>query len=336
MKKINEGDLGLGSPTERLPWWFLLRLFWEQLDIWGYAPSIGLPEARAAVASRKFQKNGVKLDPETNITFSMKGSRMIYPFLIKLILEMVGRIEVVLALPFYPGHLIAARWAGAKVRFVPAMNAKDFVDGLEERLRSGLLNPAVVIVCAIGNPFGYRFDLESYRRLVSLAHEFGFKLIVDEAYAELGYDGTVTASPFQAKDALPVTFVTMTGSKFLSAAAGGIGIGISSVELVAAYNKATEFLSEGGNGLIQAAFAYALPHCDPYIIRLAQMYKNRAYGYAALLEQVGLTNAKKGIGDGGMFLWTPTDRLDADNLVAQRQEFWHYDSPWKGVPRYWR
>lgn len=319
MKKKKEfrPDYGLGSPTERLSWWFLLRLMWEQFGIWGYSPANGLLAVREAVAAEKLRRNDVALDAEKNISFSPKGSRIIYPFLIQLLIKMLNRTEFVMMLPFYPGHLKSVLWAGGKPVFVAAWTAREYVDRLEEELRKGRFWPAAVIICSIGNPFGYKTDLESFRRLVRLAHEFGFILIVDEAYAELSYDGIAAPSPFQAEDALPVTVATMTGSKFLSAAAGGIGLAMGPENIIAPLNDAMEFLSEGGNGLIQTAFGFALPHVGPYVRELLGVYSGRAEGYTGLLENAGLPNAKNGVGDGGMFLFPPTDDVDADELVTQ-------------------
>lgn len=312
------GNFGLGSPTQHLSWWFLLRLFWEQLGSWGYAPGNGLLDARKAVAGYKLKKHGVKLDPERNIAFSAKGSRIIYPFLIQLILKALGRTEVVMMLPYYPGHLKSVRWAGGKAIFIAALSAKNYVDRLEEKLRKGGFLPAAVIICSIGNPFGYKCDLLSFERLVALAHEFGFILIVDEAYSELSYDGIAAPSPFQVAGALRVTVATMTGSKFLSAAAGGIGLAMGPDTLIAPLNEAMEFLSEGGNGIMQTAFGFALPHCGPYVNNLVKLYSGRAHAYADLLVQkAGLPHAHFGIGAGGMFLWTPTDELDADELARR-------------------
>lgn len=312
------GDFGLGSPNERLSWWFLLRLFWEQLGAWGYAPGNGLRKAREAVAERKLQKHGVVLDPDANVTFTMKGSRMIYPFLVKLVMDKLQRNQVLLPLPFYPGHVSAVRWAGGHAIFVPATNAQEFVAGLEEKLWQGLL-PAAVIVSSIGNPMGYRYNSWAFGKLVGLAHQYGFKLIVDEAYADLAYDGTTTASPLEAEDALQVTLITMTASKFLSAAAAGIGILIGTPDMVGDFNAAVGDFSEGGNGLVQTAFASALPHCDAYTGDLAQKYASRASSYSSFLYQAGLHNSVRGIGEGGMFLWTPTDDVDA-GVLADRAE----------------
>jgi aspartate/methionine/tyrosine aminotransferase len=277
-----------------------------------------LLKAREAVSKYELRKHGVKLDPATNVTFSMKGSRMIYPFLLEIILDRLQRNTVILPIPFYPGHVSAVRRAGGRAVFVPATSAREFVNGLEEKLRQGLL-PAAVVVSSIGNPLGYRYNSWAFNRLVGLAHQYGFKLVVDEAYAELAYDGTATASPLEAEDALQVTLITMTASKFLSAAAAGIGILIGTPDLIGDFNSAVGDLSEGGNGLVQSAFGFTLPHCDAYVRDLAKKYADRATDYSSLLFQAGLHNAVRGVGDGGMFLWTPTDDVDAD-LLADRAE----------------
>ncbi|MDR3643060.1 MAG: pyridoxal phosphate-dependent aminotransferase [Candidatus Doudnabacteria bacterium] len=313
------GDFGLGSPNERVSLWFLLRLIWEQFGIWGYAQSNGIEKAQEAVVAYKRNRHGVVLDPCKNVRFSPKGTRIIYPFLIQLILEQLKRTEVVMTLPFYPGHLKAVRWAGGKAVFLAALSAVTYVDRLEEKLRKGGFHPAAVIICSIGNPYGYKCDLESFRRLVALAHEFGFILIVDEAYAELSYDCIPAPSPFEVEGALPVTVATMTGSKFLSAAAGGIGLSIGPERILQPLSENMEFLSEGGNGLIQSAFAFALPHIEPYVRNLAKLYDSRAHSYADLLYEAGLYEAKSGVGDGGMFLWVPTDDLSSNELADRAQ-----------------
>jgi DNA-binding transcriptional MocR family regulator len=112
----------------------------------------------------------------------------------------------------------------------------------------------------------------------------------------------------------------MTGSKFLSAAAGGIGVGIGSADLVTAFNAAVRDLSEGGNGMLQTAFGSVLAHCDASVARLSSLYHSRALGYTELLEQAGFANARAGIGDGGMFLFPPTGDINADELTQKAEE----------------
>jgi 2-aminoadipate transaminase len=97
---------------------------------------------------------------------------------------------VVVEAPTYLGGLMAFRGYEADVRGVPLDDAGMRVDVLEDLLAGGLRPKIVYTIPDYQNPTGLSMSAERRRGLVDLARRYGFLILEDVAYRELGFGAT--------------------------------------------------------------------------------------------------------------------------------------------------
>ena len=101
---------------------------------------------------------------------------------------------VVVEAPTYLGGLMAFRGYEADVRGVPLDDAGMRVDVLEDLLSGGLRPKIVYTIPDYQNPTGLSLSAERRPELVDLARRYGFLILEDVAYRELGF-GEKAATP---------------------------------------------------------------------------------------------------------------------------------------------
>jgi 2-aminoadipate transaminase len=91
--------------------------------------------------------------------------------------------------PTYLGGIMAFRGYEADVRGVPVDNDGMRVDVLGDLLASGLRPKIVYTIPDFQNPTGLSMSADRRRELAGLARRYGFLILEDVAYRELGFDG---------------------------------------------------------------------------------------------------------------------------------------------------
>jgi 2-aminoadipate transaminase len=97
---------------------------------------------------------------------------------------------VVVEAPTYLGAIMAFRGYEADVRAVPMDAGGLRVDVLEDLLRGGLRPKLVYTIPDHQNPTGLSLAADRRPALAALAHRYGFLILEDVAYRELGFDAT--------------------------------------------------------------------------------------------------------------------------------------------------
>src|SRR5213592_1299502 len=88
------------------------------------------------------------------------------------------------------------------------------VDELERRLTAGLRPKLVYTIPDHQNPAGVSLPLERRARLVELARAYGFPIVEDVAYRELGFDETSEPSLWSLAPELVVQLGTTSKTFF--------------------------------------------------------------------------------------------------------------------------
>jgi aspartate/methionine/tyrosine aminotransferase len=156
-----------------------------------YAPALGLPELREAIASKVWRANGIDIDPQQE---AIVTAGAVEGLLLILLAVLDPGDEVILPDPSYTNFEGIIRVInGVPVR-VPVREENGF------RLEAGQVEKAigkrtrVVIVNSPANPTGavlHRADLEA---LAELALRHNLLIISDEAYEAFLYDGLAHTS----------------------------------------------------------------------------------------------------------------------------------------------
>jgi alanine-synthesizing transaminase len=171
----------------------------------GYAPSVGIAEARAAVAE-ECTGRGMPLDAD-RVVLTMGTSEGIELALTALA---EGGDEVLVPLPTYPLYTAVLAKVGARPVFYRTDPDRGWLPDLEHL--ESLISPATRAIVAIdpNNPTGATYPEDVRRRLVELADTRGIPLLADEVYADLAFDGPVAAVAASNPDAPVITFSSLS------------------------------------------------------------------------------------------------------------------------------
>jgi len=149
-----------------------------------YAPTRGLAGTLDALAGRLETVQGRR--PEDDELVVTSGAIEVLALIGKSFLER-GDVVVVEG-PTYLGAIMAFRSFEAEVVAVSMDDGGLQVDELERRVADGLRPKLVYTIPDHQNPAGVSLGVERRRPLVELARRYGFLVVEDVAYRELGFD----------------------------------------------------------------------------------------------------------------------------------------------------
>jgi len=122
--------------------------------------------------------------------------------------------------PTWSGAVQTFRAAGAEVVTVPLDAHGTDVDALERELKgladSGRRAKMFYTIPNFQNPTGVTTPLDRRRRIVELAHEYGFVVVEDDAYSDLRYRGERVPTIYSLDDRGMVAYLS-TFSKIMAA-----------------------------------------------------------------------------------------------------------------------
>jgi alanine-synthesizing transaminase len=171
----------------------------------GYAPSVGIPAAREAVAVECTQR-GMPMSPDRVVITSGTSEG------IELALTAMAQSgdEVLVPTPTYPLYTAVLAKIGARAVFYRTDPDNGWQPDLDH-LRT-LVTPATRALVAIdpNNPTGATYPAETRKALLEIADTNNIPLLADEVYADLAFDGPVPAFASQNLDAPVITFSSLS------------------------------------------------------------------------------------------------------------------------------
>jgi alanine-synthesizing transaminase len=171
----------------------------------GYAPSVGILTAREAVTTECVQR-GMPMTPDRVVITSGTSEG------IELALTALAGPgdEVLIPVPTYPLYTAVLAKIGARAVFYRTDAARGWQPDIDH-IR-GLITPATraLVVIDPNNPTGATYTAEARRALVDLADRHNFPLLADEVYADLAFDGPVSALAALDPDAPVITFSSLS------------------------------------------------------------------------------------------------------------------------------
>ena len=272
-----------------------------------YSASRGIPNLRAAIATRYKNLFDVDLDPETEVVTTI-GAKEGLTHLMWVLLG-PGDTAIVPS-PSYPIHLAGPGFAGASVITVPMVDpgsstndpGDDFFDGLVAAWQSATVKPRVIICSFPHNPTSASVDLAFMERLVHFALEHEVIICHDFAYADLGFDGYQPPSILQVPRAKECCVELYTLTKSFSMAGWRVGFMVGNKEIVAALTKLKSYLDYGTFQPIQIAAIVAMNEAPDYPVELNHIYQSRRDVLCEGLNRIGWEITPP---QGTMFLWAP-------------------------------
>ncbi|HXT34976.1 MAG TPA: pyridoxal phosphate-dependent aminotransferase [Chloroflexota bacterium] len=212
-------QMNIGQPDFPTPSPILQAVQSFPRSVLAYAPSSGLPEARAAW-SEYYRRQGFEV-PEEEVLVTIGGSEAIQ-FAIAAVADPGDNILVFE--PTYTNYVGFA--AGTSVELKPiALDASNgyALPSLEEVARAVDPRTRALLLCNPNNPTGSVYDASTMSGFVTLAERHGLFLIVDEVYREFVYDGRSRVSVLALAPRSPHVIMVDSVSKRFNACGARVG-----------------------------------------------------------------------------------------------------------------
>lgn len=258
-----------------------------------YAPVLGLPELRAAIAAYLTRTRKLTATPATIAVGP--GSK---PLLYALLSVLAG--DVLLPTPSWVSYGPQARLTGKRVFPVltdPADHhrlTREALDAALQSARAHGADPRVLVVNTPSNPTGGMFSEADAEQIALWARDEGITILSDEIYAELAHGWRPHVSP--ARFYPEGTVVTGGMSKAFSA--GGWRLGYAAVPatadgerlMSAVRSLASELWSSAATPLQRAALAAFTfdAEMERYVSRSARVHAHAASRLHAALRTAGV------------------------------------------------
>ncbi len=171
----------------------------------GYAPSVGILAAREAVTAECIQR-GMPMSPDRVVVTSGTSEG------IELALTALAGTgdEVLIPVPTYPLYTAVLAKIGARPVFYRTDPARGWQPDIDHVRSLVTTATRALVVIDPNNPTGASYSAEARRALVDLADRHNFPLLADEVYADLAFDGPVSALAALNPDAPVMTFSSLS------------------------------------------------------------------------------------------------------------------------------
>jgi len=236
-----------------------------------YSITWGLPALREAVARKVSRFNGIKPDPESEVTITCGSSEAIMASLLALVNP--GE-KVMIFEPFYENYLPGLALCGASPVFV-TLREPEWAFDLEDLKRAFAQNPKVLILNTPANPSGKVFTRAELEKIAHLCQEHGTYVITDEIYEHILYDDFAHISLASLPGMWERT-VTINGcSKTYSVTGWRVGYAIAPRGLMGAIRKVHDYMVVAAPTPFQMAAVVAMGLPDSYYQELQDHYQKR-------------------------------------------------------------
>jgi N-succinyldiaminopimelate aminotransferase len=224
-----------------------------------YAPGIGVPELRAAIAAHQKRWYGLEIDPDTEVAVSTGATEAIAASLLGLI---DPGDEVVVLEPYYDSYVAVIQMAGG-VRRPVTLRAPDFRLPIDELRAAVTPRTTAILLNSPHNPTGTVLTRDELEAVADVAREHDLVVITDEVYEHLVYDGEhipIASLPGMAERTLTIS----SGGKSFSFTGWKVGWATGPAALVSAMVGAKQFMTYTSGAPLQPAIALALELDDDY------------------------------------------------------------------------
>jgi N-succinyldiaminopimelate aminotransferase len=250
-----------------------------------YAPGIGVPALRQAIARHQRRHYGLELDPDTQVVVTTGCTEGIAAALLGLV---DPGDEVVVLEPYYDSYVAMIQMAGG-VRRPVTLRAPDFrldVDALRAavtpRTRFVLLNSP-------HNPTGTVLTTEELQAVADVAVEHDLVVITDEVYEHLTFDGARHVPIATLPGMYERTLTLSSAGKSYSFTGWKVGWATGPAALVGAVLAAKQWLTFTSGSPLQPAVALALDAAGDFPLELARDLQGRRDLLVDGLRAAGLT-----------------------------------------------
>jgi aspartate/methionine/tyrosine aminotransferase len=254
-------------------------------DINQYAITWGAKPLRDAIVEKFERTQGVRVDPEREITICCGSTEAMMSTMLAIINP---GDEIVVFEPFYENYGPDAILSGATPRFVK-LRPPDWAYDEKELAAAFGPHTKAIILNTPNNPTGKVFTRRELEFIRDLCVRWDTFCITDEIYEHILYDGTEHISMARIDGMRDRTIVINGMSKTYSVTGWRVGWAIAPPEPTAAIRKVHDFLTVGAAAPLQQAGAVALKSPQSYYEKLAADYTVRRERLLRILTAAGFT-----------------------------------------------
>jgi N-succinyldiaminopimelate aminotransferase len=282
-RQYNAVNLGQGAPDFDAPPPVLdaaVRAVCSQLN--QYAPNIGLPQAREAIAQHAERFYGQRVSPEQVLITAGATEAM---FAAILGLSDPGD-EIIVFQPVYDSYVPNMRMAGVLPRYV-TLHAPNWSFDPDELAAAFTPRTKAIIINTPHNPTGKCYSRRELEIIAELCLRHNVIAITDEVYEHIIYDGEQHTRLATLDGMAERTLTISSLGKTFSATGWKVGWAIGAPELVESMNRAHQFITYSVATPLQAAAATALNLPDAYFESLRAEYQRKRDWLLAMLRSAG-------------------------------------------------
>ncbi|MBW2028913.1 MAG: aminotransferase class I/II-fold pyridoxal phosphate-dependent enzyme [Deltaproteobacteria bacterium] len=248
-----------------------------------YAPSIGVPLLRQAIARKMRRFYGLEIDPDEEVTVTSGATEGICATMLA-ILEPGD--EVILFQPTYDVYPPLVSLARARARYVPLQGASFKVPRDELAKAFGPRTKAIVINSPL-NPCGKVFTRDELSFIGSLCREHDVLAVGDEVYEHIVFDSREHVPLLAVPELRDRAFVVSSTAKTFSLTGWKQGYVIAPPALTGAVRMSHQFITFCGQSFLQEAVAFAIDLPDSYYDNLLADYTRKRSWICEELERLG-------------------------------------------------
>lgn len=274
-----------------------------------YAPGIGVPALREAIAAHQKRWYGLELDPDSEIAVSTGATEAIAAAILGLV---DPGDEIVVLEPYYDSYVAVLEFAGG-VRKPVTLRAPDFRLDLDALRAAVGPRTTAMLLNSPHNPTGMVLNAEEREAIRDLAVEHDLVVVTDEVYEHLTFDSVAHVPLATLPGMRERTLTISSAGKSFSFTGWKVGWMSGPAELVRAAVGAKQFLTYTSGSPFQPAIAHALGHDAAYFEGFAATLQARRDQLCAGLEEIGFTTY---VPEGTYFTTTDIRPLGYDDGIA--------------------
>jgi aspartate/methionine/tyrosine aminotransferase len=271
-------------------------------DINQYAITWGAKSLRDAIVEKIERTQGVRVDPEREITVCCGSTEAMMSSMMAIINP---GDEIVVFEPFYENYGPDAILSGATPRFVKLRPPDWSYDEKELAAAFGPHTKAIILNTP-NNPTGKVFTRAELEFIRDLCVRWNAFCITDEIYEHILFDGAEHFSMARIDGMRERTIVINGMSKTYSVTGWRVGWALAPPDATQSIRKVHDFLTVGAAAPLQQAGALALKLPQNYYDNLAASYARKRQRLLTILESAGFTVYKP---RGAYYIMTDTSRL---------------------------
>jgi aminotransferase len=271
----------------------------------------GVPELRQAIADKLAHYNGIRADPETEVTVSAGATGAFHCACAALLNP---GDEVILFAPYYQYH-VSALMAVEAVPVVIHMEPPAWTYSLTQLEQLVTSNTKAIIVNSPGNPSGKVFSRTELEALAEFACRHDLFVLTDEIYEYFLYDGRRHVSMASLPNMAERT-VTIGGySKTFSVTGWRIGYSVAAQTWARAIGAMNDLLYVCAPAPLQMGVARGIRDLpDDFYGSLARDYQHKRDRFCSALAKAGLTPS---IPEGAYYVLADVSRFPGDSGKAR-------------------